>query len=134
MTASGSPGPDTFWLTSDSLQLSESPLARLLPPKPDGTRRKFGLVDLQAQGNVVFEGEHPKKGAFTLRGQTATFDQAKYLFILQGDAATPATVTYQQTVGGPQQPQPAKAFYYWLKTKNFRVVDPAKVSFESIFD
>ena len=33
----------------------------------------------------MIEGEHPEHGAFTLRGDRATYDQAKTMFMLEGD-------------------------------------------------
>ena len=109
MTAGGSPGPDTFWITCDSIQVTDSPLARLQNPATDGSRRAFGLVELTAETNVVIEGEHPEHGAFTLRGHRATYDQAKTMFVLQGDGRTPAVVTFQRharrSVRGPVGPK-----------------------------
>jgi hypothetical protein len=112
MTPGGAPGQDTFWIRCDSLEVAESPLTRLLPIGPDGKRRKFGLVELKAEGRVVIEGEHPERGGFTLEGHTAAYDQAKTVFMLKGNGATRATITYQQFRGGPLQPQSADSFIY----------------------
>jgi hypothetical protein len=112
MTPGGSPGRDTFWISCDSLQVNESPLARLQPPGPDGKRQKFGLIELKAERNVVIEGEHPERGAFTLEGHLATYDQAKTLFMLKGDGVKRATITFQQFRGGPFQTQSAQEWSY----------------------
>ncbi|HYO25819.1 MAG TPA: hypothetical protein VEQ85_12830, partial [Lacipirellulaceae bacterium] len=118
MTAGGSPGPDAYWISCDSLLVTDSVLARM---QAAGPRRGFGLVELRAETNVVIEAEHPQRGAFTLRGSRATYDQAKAIFVLQGDARTPATVTYQKFPGGPFEEQPADKFMYLQQTGDLRV-------------
>jgi hypothetical protein len=132
MTPGGSPGPDTFWLTCEALQVNESPLARLLPPGPDGKRRKFGLVELKAEGNVTIEGEHPERGAFTINGDRATFDQAKTLFMLKGDGVRRATITFQQFRGGPFQTQSAQEWSYNMTTGDLIIQGADKFQFEQL--
>lgn len=129
MSAGGSPGPDTFWITCDTLQVSDSPLARIQSSSPDGRRRASGLVELSAETNVVIEGEHPTRGAFTLRGHRATFDQAKTMFVLEGDGRLPATVTIQQFPGGPFQDQSAQKIMYWKNTGVLKVVGFSKIDY-----
>lgn len=122
MSASGSPGPETFWITCDSLKVSDSPLARIQKSSPDGRRRSFGLVEILCETNVTIEGQHPQQGAFTLRGNRASFDQAKGLFVLQGDGAAQATIERQQYPGGPIDPQSANSFMYWQQTGAVKVI------------
>jgi hypothetical protein len=132
MTPGGSPGPDTFWLTCDSLQVNESPLARLQPPGADGKRRKFGLVEMKAEGNVTIEGEHPERGAFTIDGQRATFDQAKTLFMLKGDGVRRATITFQQFRGGPFQTQSAQEWSYNQATGDLIIQGTDKIQLDQL--
>jgi hypothetical protein len=61
---------------------------------------------------VVIEGQHPPQGAFTARGFRAKFDQAKSLFVLEGDGTTPAIVEQQQYPGGPRSPQSAQRMIF----------------------
>jgi hypothetical protein len=121
MTPGGTPGPDTFWISCESLTVTESPLTRLQPPAADGSRRAFGLIEIVAESRVVIEGIHPQQGAFTVRGGRATYDQAKTLFMLHEDANGPATITYQRTPGGPFEEQPAKKWSYNQTTGELRV-------------
>jgi hypothetical protein len=130
MNAGGSPGKDTFWITCDSLEVTESPLSRLQAPTDDGKRRKFGLIELKAEGHVVIEGEHPERGVFTLRGHQATYDQAKTVFMLKGDPSARATITYQQFLGGPFQTQSARDWSYNQTTGDATVVDFDKIQFD----
>jgi hypothetical protein len=134
MTPGGGPGPDVIWINCDSLQVTDSPLARIQRPTADGKRRAFGQVELSADVNVVIEGEHPTRGAFVLRGHRATFDQAKTMFALQGDGRTPATVTYQKFPGGPFQDQTAQKIFYWKNTGRFIVEGMTKVDFSIMSD
>jgi hypothetical protein len=65
---------------------------------------------------VVIEGDDPRRGAFTLRGHQATFDQAKAMFVLQGDGREPAVITHQQYPGAPPSDQSAQKIIYYQNT------------------
>jgi hypothetical protein len=127
MTPGGSPGPDVIWLECDSLQITDSPLARIQAPAANGGRRAFGQVELTAETNVIIEGEHPEHGAFTLRGHRAAYDQAKTMFVLAGDGRTRANITRQETPGAPFQTQSAQEFIYWQNTGKLKVLGFDKV-------
>src|SRR4029079_2536003 len=86
MDPGGRPGPHTLWITCDQLGVTRSPLAAVaLPAGPNGAKKPLGQVELLARTNVVIEGEDPQRGAFTMRGNQATYDQSKTMFVLQGD-------------------------------------------------
>jgi hypothetical protein len=127
MTPGDSPGPDVIWLECDSLQITDSPLARIQAPAANGGRRAFGQVELTAETNVIIEGEHPEHGAFTLRGHRAAYDQAKTMFVLAGDGRMRANITRQETPGAPFQTQSAQEFIYWQNTGKLKVLGFDKV-------
>jgi hypothetical protein len=122
-TPGGSPGPDELWLECDSLQVTDSPLARLQTPSINGERRAFGQVELTTEGNVIIEGIHPQHGAFTINGHRAAFDQAKSMLVLEGNEMKRATITRQPSPGAPFQTQSAGTFIYWQNTGKVKVLD-----------
>ncbi|MCA9230016.1 MAG: hypothetical protein KDA57_05165 [Planctomycetales bacterium] len=86
------PGPETILISSDRLAVAESPLAML------NRTSSFGPLELHATGDVRIEGSYGQQGTFTTSSQSATYDQQKTMFILEGD---PATLTRQEFVGAP---------------------------------
>jgi len=54
---------------------------------------------------------------FTARGARMSFNQKKDLMILEGYGRNPATLYYQEVVGGEEQKLHAKRIKYWPKTK-----------------
>jgi hypothetical protein len=115
MDPGGRPGPQTMWITCDELGVAGSPAARL-QAAANGRKNPFGQVELIARVNVVIEGEDPRHGAFTLRGHQATYDQAKTMFVLQGDGREPAVITHQQFPGAPPSDQSAQKIIYYQNT------------------
>ncbi len=89
------PGPETVLISSDRLGIAESPMARL------NRSSRFGPIELSAVGNVTIEGSFGDQGTFTARSHTATYDQQKTMFVLQGDGRLPARLTRQEYVGAP---------------------------------
>lgn len=73
------------------------------------------LYDLVAEGNVLVEGN-----SFTSRSPRLTYDQAKGLLVIEGDARTDA-VLYHQKRGGSQGQTSAKRFMVWPKTDRVQV-------------
>jgi hypothetical protein len=134
MTPGGTPEPDVFWLTCDSLKVSDSPLARLQTPTGDARRRAFGQVELQAEVDVVIEGIHPEHGAFTLRGHRVSFDQAQAIFMAAGNDAELASVTFQQYPGGPQLPQTAQKIMFFLNTKDVKFQGFKQIQWQGFFN
>lgn len=134
MTPGGSPEPDVFWITCDSLKVSDSPLARLQTPTGDKRRRAFGQVELQAEVDVVIEGVHPEHGAFTLQGNRVSFDQAKAIFMAEGNDAELASITFQQYPGGPQLPQTAQKIMFFLNTKDVKFQGFKQIQWQGFFN
>src|SRR5690606_923538 len=58
-TLHGMPRPETVWITSQELSLSESPLARTI------SENSFGPVELVAREKVTIEGLAGERGLFT---------------------------------------------------------------------
>lgn len=115
MTLGGSPPPGVVWISCDELGVTESPLSQV-QATPLERRGSLGPVELDAAGRVVIELIHPEKGAFTLRGGHATYDQAKTMFVLAGDTRGPATVTNQPTPGSQASEQSAQKLIYIQST------------------
>ena len=114
MDPGGRPGRDAIWITCDELGVAGSPAAR--GQAAAGGKNPFGQVELRARGRVVIEGDDPQHGAFTLRGDQATYDQAKTMFVLQGDGREPAVITHQQFPGAPPSDQSAQKIIYYQNT------------------
>ena len=106
----GTPGPGTFWITSDELSVAENPIGRL--NRDSG----FGPVELSAKGNVTIEGPAGERGTFTARAQRATYDQHKTMFVLEGDGTRPAELYHQEYVGAPMVTNSARKVTYIQST------------------
>ncbi|NOZ39208.1 MAG: hypothetical protein GXP24_03140 [Planctomycetes bacterium] len=130
LTKRGMPGPETIWISSQSLSVAESPLARLNPNRhPNGHRSQsssIGPLELLAEGNrsspVTIEGPIGERGNFTTRSLRAKYDQSKKTFILEGTYQQPAMITMQEYRGGPTSPTSARKITYYQETGNFDVV------------
>lgn len=121
LTNRGMPGPDTIWIRSQSLQVAESPLARLDRNQSDG----LGPLELLARGNptndVTIEGPAGDRGNFTTRSLLAKYDQAKKTFILEGNNQQPATILFQEYRGGPTSPTSARKITYFQENGDVKV-------------
>lgn len=107
------PGPNVVWLSSDELQVAESPLARVnRPPGASG----LAELELSALGSVKIEGQVPDRGLFAATAARATYDEFKGIFILEGDQARPATIAHQAFVGAPYSENVARRLMYFQRT------------------
>ena len=106
----GMPGPGTTWISCQRLGVAESPMARMRP----GSR--IGPLELSAKGDVTIEGRAGERGIFTTFSQKATYDQSKTMFVLEGDARQPATITHQEFTGAPPSETVARKFTYMHST------------------
>ena len=111
----GTPGPGTIWITSDQLGVAESPMARATR---DGG---VGAVELSARGNVTIEGPAGERGTFTARAQSATYDQLKTKFVLEGDGTRPAELYHQEYVGAPMVTNSARKVTYTQSTGDVKL-------------
>ena len=109
-TLRGMPGPDTFWIDAQRLGLAESPMAR--------TQRGTGIgpLELRAERNVTIVGRAGERGSFTTFSQVATYDQLKTMFVLEGDARQPASITHEDFPGAPPSETIARKFTYSRST------------------
>jgi len=112
----GMPGPDTIWISSESLDVAESPLTRLDPNQ----QSRLGPIELRAKGDVTIEGPAGERGNFTTHSREAKFNQLKKTFILEGDNQLPATLTYQEFRGAPPQYTKARKLTYFQTTGNVK--------------
>lgn len=126
LTKRGMPGPETIWISSESLGVAESPLNRLhrsqSQHRPSDHRPTGGLgpIELIAKGNATIEGSVSERGNFTTHSREAKFDQLKKTFILEGDSQLPATLTYQEYRGAPPQNIKARKITYFQTTGNVK--------------
>jgi hypothetical protein len=94
--------PDAMTLNCDELRINENPIAsRSAPTAPAAESRPIGFIQLRATGNVRIDGQAPGQGAFSAQAGRASYDQAKEVFILEGDGRTPATLWRQGQQGAP---------------------------------
>jgi hypothetical protein len=110
----GSLGPETIYIESETLQVAQSPNARLTPES------RNAAVELTAERNVVIEGAAGKEGIFTARAHRAKFDQQKAKFMLEGDGVRPAVLTRQKYPGGPLDEQSFNSLEYYQSTDEWK--------------
>jgi lipopolysaccharide export system protein LptA len=103
--------PDSMTLTCDELRLNEDPIASRAAAKPGDGNRPIGYVQMRAHGNVKIAGELPGQGDFTVEAETASYEQAKDAFILEGNTRMPAKL-WRRTKEGVNRP-PAEA--QWIR-------------------
>ncbi|MDC0935611.1 hypothetical protein OAS39_04940 [Pirellulales bacterium] len=108
------PAPHTVHIECETLSVRESAAGQLFTPP--GDKQRLGPLELSAEGNVTIEGQDPRQGAFTARGNRATYDQRKTMFVLQGLPNQPAKIWRQQYVGAPHSVGSAQKIQYWLNT------------------
>lgn len=95
ISLSGTPGPDTVWITSDRIGINENPLAR-------GQRVPTSeAMELYAGGDVTIEGPYLERGTFTAKAEQARYDQFKTMFVLEGSRTHPASLILQEYPGAP---------------------------------
>jgi lipopolysaccharide export system protein LptA len=94
--------PDAMTLACDKMRINEDPLAaRLAASTTNPDSRPLGPVQLQAVGNVRIDGQAPGQGAFSAQAARASYEQAKDVFILEGDGRAPATLWRAGQTGSP---------------------------------
>lgn len=95
---------EAITLTCNELSIYEdSVAARALAAPSDGSSRPVGPVQLKALGDVQIDGQTPQQGAFTAQANTASYEQAKDVFILEGDGRTPAKLWRAGQKGAPPE-------------------------------
>jgi hypothetical protein len=116
-------------LESEMLQINEDPhahrIAVTLPGAPQA-----GPFELKAEGNVRIEGGDAEHGDFTAIAQTATYNQDKDVFALQGNTQAPAALHLKSKDGTTGAPSFGNITYY-RKTGRVTASDlkPSSVSF-----
>ncbi len=125
LTKRGMPGPETIWISCQSLGVAESPLARLNPHRRRSQQSGIGPLELLAEGNVTnevtIEGPMGERGNFTTRSLRAKYDQSKKTFILEGTNQHPASITMQEYRGGSTPSTYARKITYYQETGNVDV-------------
>jgi hypothetical protein len=96
--------PESVRLLCDELHMSENPIAaRAESGGFAAADRPLGPVLLQAIGNVRIDGQSAEGRTFWAHGEKASYEQAKDLFLLEGDPRIPATFWYSGQQGPPAQ-------------------------------
>jgi hypothetical protein len=93
--------PDAMTLYCDELRINEDPVAARTAPAPQDGERPFGPFQLRATGNVKIDGQAPGQGAFSAQAGVASYEQAKKVFVLEGDGRTHATLWREGQQGAP---------------------------------
>jgi hypothetical protein len=115
--------PDSMTMTCDDLRLNEDPLSVRRSAKSNTAGgNPMGPVQLQAKGNVRIDGQSPKQGEYSIQAVRASYEPApKDLFILEGDARTPAKLWRRTPTGAMGPPLEARKIYYMRSTNDVKV-------------
>ena len=93
--------PDTVTLSSDDLNVNEDPIAaRNKVETPGQGGSKLGPIQMRATGSVQIDGQSPGQGVFAANAASASYEQLKELFVLEGTDRQPATLRHQSQAGG----------------------------------
>lgn len=119
----------TVTLESETLQINEDPLAHRAATAQPGAPQA-GPFELKATGNVRIEGGAAAQGDFTAIAHTASYNQDKDVFVLQGNAQAPAALHLKSKDGTTGAPSFGTITYY-RKTGRVTASDlkPSTVSF-----
>jgi hypothetical protein len=101
----------TVTLECENLQINEDPLAHRMAATRAGAP-KAGPFELKAQGNVRIEGGASQQGSFTAIADTATYNQDKDVFVLQGNGQAPASLHLKSKDGTTGTPSSGVITYY----------------------
>ena len=102
---------ESMTLGCDHLQLNEDPAAAQSPATAGGSVAKaMDKIQLVAKSNVKIYGQSTAAGQFTVQADSASYDKGKELFILEGDARTPAKLWRGSAASSP--PFEAQKIYY----------------------
>ena len=80
----------------------------------------MGAIQLHASSNVRIEGESLTQGPFSIHADRASYDKAKEMFLLEGDARTPAKL-WRRTKTGESPPIEARKIYYTIPTNQVKI-------------
>ena len=113
--------PDTATLSCQQLQVAEDPVAARLNAAslrggPLAGQLSLGPLELIAAGGVRLEGAAASGGAFHAKAATASYTQAKELFVLQGDSLAKAELWLQKAPGQGALKHTSGKVSYWRKT------------------
>jgi hypothetical protein len=96
--------PEAMTLTCDEMRINEDPVAARMAASPGlGQNKPIGPLQLQAKGNVRIDGQSPQQGAFTAQAARASYEQAKDVFMLNGDGRTKARLWRAGQQGAPPE-------------------------------
>jgi hypothetical protein len=82
---------------------------------------------MRAQGNVRIEGQSAESRSFWAQADRASYEQAKDLFLLEGDPRIPATFWYAGQQGPPTQARKVS----YVRSKNELKAEAVSLEFTS---
>jgi hypothetical protein len=108
---------ESMTLSCDELRLNEDPAAAQAAKNSNngGAQPPIGAIEMHATSNVHIEGQSAAQGQFTVQADRASYEKAKELFILEGNAVTPAKL-WRRTPSGDSPPYEARKIYYNRRT------------------
>ena len=108
---------ESMTLACDKLELNEDPLSVRAASNPyEVSNRPLGPVQLRANGNVQIDGQTAAQGTFGARADSASFEQAKDVFLLKGTTRAPAQVWQRRGAGDNSPPYSAQTIRYVRST------------------
>lgn len=111
--------PDAITMTCDSLRLNKDVVAsRAVAP---GSKTPKMYVQMLAQGDVRINGQVPNQGEFSVQANSATYEQFKDAFVLEGDGRNPAKLWRRSTTGVDSAPTEAHKIRYVRSTNQVKV-------------
>lgn len=108
---------DSMTLACDELALNEDPQVVRAATNPNEIgKRKMGPVQMRAKGNVKIDGRSESEGRFGAQADSASFDQLKDVYVLEGSDRAPAMLWRRQSADDNSPPMYAKSIRYNRKT------------------
>jgi hypothetical protein len=114
--------PDSITLTCGDLRLNEDAVAaRAAATTNDPSKRPIGPVQMRAWGDVRIAGQVPNQGEFSVQAGSASYEEAKDAFVLEGDTRTPAKLWRRNGAGVDSPPTEARKIRYVRSTGEVKV-------------
>jgi hypothetical protein len=108
--------PESMTLSCDDLAINEDPQAALMANNPNQSgQRPLGPVQMRASGNVRIDGQSQTE-RFGAQADSASYDKAKDVFVLEGNTRTPAMLWRRKGPDDNSSPQYATWIRYDRKT------------------
>ncbi len=114
--------PESMTLSCDELRLNEDPQGAKTAANPMSAGAKPMAIQAYATSNVRIAGQTPTQGDFRIQADRASYEAAKEVFRLEGDARTPAKL-WRRTREGEDAPPIEATKMSYNRLTNEPVVD-----------